>query len=304
MSSFGSRLFGILAGALVILLVLAAAHAAGQQQAKPDVLNIGSSGTLTSGARGVKDDAALKTLQIFIKTETGLNNEIHRQTSWRELATKLTTGELQLGMMQGHEFAWADEEHPTLKALAVAVNVYVYPVVYVVSRKDEAAKGFAGLKGKSLALAAAAPSFMRLYIERECRDLGTKSDAFFSKTHSPENVEDAIDDVVDGKVGAAAIDRAALEGYKRRKPGRFKQLTPVAQSEPLPPPVLAYQQGNLDATTLQRFRDGLLNANKKEKGKMMLTLFHLTRFDPLPADFDKVLTQTRKRYPPTLDPGK
>ena len=30
----------------------------------------------------------------------------------------------------------------------------------------------------------------------------------------------------------------------------------------------------------------------------MLTLFRLTRFDPVPGDFGKVLTQTRKAFPP------
>jgi ABC-type phosphate/phosphonate transport system substrate-binding protein len=110
--------------------------------------------------------------------------------------------------------------------------------------------------------------------------------------------------VVDGVVQAAAVDRAALEAYKRRKPGRFAQLKPIAHSEPFPPPVVVYKQGALDEATLQRFRRGLFNAARTERGQMMLTLFHLTAFDPVPADFNQVLQTTRKEYPPPAPGGK
>jgi len=54
----------------------------------------------------------------------------------------------------------------------------------------------------------------------------------------------------------------------------------------------------LDDATLKRFRDSLIGASKTEKGKTMLTLFHITGFDPVPNDFDKVLADTRKEFPP------
>src|SRR5207244_11836898 len=96
---------------------------------------------------------------------------------------------------------------------------------------------------------------------RRSSDLKT----FFPKITSPENTEDALDDVVDGVVQAAVVDRAGLEAYKRRKPGRFNRLKEVARSQPLPPPLVAYYEGVLDQDTLKRFGDGLLNARRKEK---------------------------------------
>src|SRR5207244_6848780 len=63
---------------------------------------------------------------------------------------------------------------------------------------------------------------------RRSSDLKT----FFPKITSPENTEDALDDVVDGVVQAAVVDRAGLEAYKRRKPGRFNRLKEVARSQP------------------------------------------------------------------------
>lgn len=288
--------------AFIILsaLLLALADATSGER----LLHIGSSGTLADGAPGTKEDAALKTLQSFIKDETGLANQITPQKNWRELARKLAKGELQLGVMQGYEFAWAQQEDSNLKPLALAVDVYPFPTVYVVERKSEGAGNFAGLKGKSLALPTTTPAYVKLYLERLCQGAGGRTSAFFAKTGTPDNVEDALDDVIDGKVDATVVDRAGLEGYKRRKPGRFNQLKPIAHSEPLPPPLVAYCPGQLDDAILQRFRDGLLNAHKKEKGEMMLTLFHLTRFEPVPPDFGKILAETRRHYQPNLDPGK
>jgi ABC-type phosphate/phosphonate transport system substrate-binding protein len=282
---------------LAAVLALAGAPAHGQQ-AKVDVLRIGTSGTLTGEASSAREKAAMDTLHDFIKEETGLNNEILRQKSWRELADKMAKGELQLGVFQGYEFAWAQEKRPDLKPLAIAVNVYRYPVAYVLARRDNPATDFAGLQGQSLALPATGEAFVRLFVERQSRAAGKALGAFFSKVSPRDNYEDALDDVVDGVVQAAVADRAALEAYRQRKPGRFKQLKEVAHSQPFPPAVVTYYGSALDQATLERFKDGLLGAAKKEKGQMLLTLFRLTSFETPPDDFGQVLAQTRKAYPP------
>jgi ABC-type phosphate/phosphonate transport system substrate-binding protein len=291
------RRFVPLAGALAALLALPGA-AAKAQQATIDLLRVGTSGTLAAEGDASKEKAALDTLRGFIKDETGLNDEIIRQKSWRELAEKMAKGKLHVGVFQGYEFAWAREKYPALEPLALAVNVYRYPVVYVVTRKDDPARDFAGLRGQSLSIPDTPARYLRLFVDRQCHLLGKKSDAFFAKVSSPKNIEEALDDVVDGTVKATVVDRAGLEAFKRRKPGRFKQLKPVAQSQPFPPAVVACHGNVLDDATRRRFRQGLLGASQKEKGQTMLTLFRLTGFDPVPDDFEKVLAATRKAYPP------
>ena len=109
---------------------------------------------------------------------------------------------------------------------------------------------------------------------------------------------DPLDDVVDRQVKAAVVNRAALEAFKKRKPIRFKQLKQIAESQPFPPGIVAYYGKNPDEATRKRLLDGLLGAARKEKGQMMLTLFHLTVFETVPDDLGKVLTQTHKDYPP------
>ena len=284
----------LLVVSLTALFVLAGVPLHGQQ-AKIDILHIGTSGSLGTEK---KEESALETLKEFIKEETGFDNDIVQLKDWRELTDKMVKGDFQLGVFQGYEFAWAQDKQPQLKPLALAVNVYRYPVAYVVTQRDNAAKEFGGLQGQSISIPANGQRFLRLFVEHESQARGKKPEQFFSKVAAPENIEDALDDVVDGNVQTAAVDRAALEAYKRRKPGRFKKLKEVAHSQPFPPPLVAYYGNVLDEGMRERFRQGLLNASNKDKGQTMLTMFRLTGFEAIPEDFGKVLAETRKNYPP------
>jgi ABC-type phosphate/phosphonate transport system substrate-binding protein len=227
-----------------------------------------------------------------------MTNEIKTEKDWHELTEKLVKRQMHLGVYQGNEFAWAQARQTGLKPLALSVNVYVYSVAYVVAQSAGKIKDFAGLQGQTLAVPSAGQRFLRLFVDRKVQEAGKKAEEFFAKITAPAEIEDALDDVVDGKVQAAVADRAALEGYKRRKPGRFAKLKEVAKSGRFPPPLVAYYDGVLDKATLDRFQKGLLNASKKERGQTMLTLFRLSGFATVPADFAQVLAQTRKEYPP------
>ncbi len=285
---------GFVACTLGILLAVPAPA----QQAPVQVLRIGNSGSLD--VVGGNEQEAIKSLQSFVKDETGFNNEILRQKDWQELAQKMVQKDLHLGAFQGFEFAWAQEKYPGLKPLALAVNVNVYPTVYVVARKDSAAQHFRDLQGRSIAVPGIGRRYSMLVLAKETQAEGKKPEAFFAKITTPENIEDAIDDVVDGQVQATVADRVGMEAYKRRKPGRFGQLKQIVRSDPLPPPVVAYYNSVLDSATLDRFRQGLLNASNSDRGQTLLTLFRLTGFVAVPNDLDKVLDTTRKNYPPSL----
>jgi len=285
-------------------LVAASAGVASEQKAKVGVLRIGTTGTLLAEEKGGKAKSPLKSLRSFIRDETGLKNEIVRNKDWSELANTMAKGKAHLGVFQGYEFAWAKAKHPELKPLTIAVSVYRYPVAYVVTRKDNPAKKFADLKGQSLAIPATGQAYLNLFAEREAEARGKKLNEFFSKVESAEDAGTALDEVVDGTVKAAVADRAALESFKRRKPGRFRQLKEVAKSGPFPPGVVAYYASHLDKSTLERFRKGMLNAKRSERGETMLNLFGLSGFENVPSDFERVLAQTRKTYPPEGPPKK
>jgi ABC-type phosphate/phosphonate transport system substrate-binding protein len=299
LSPFATRGCGRQTGILIALasgLALSAVPSSGQQ-AKLAMLHIGASGSMTG--KKDKEKGAMLTLKAFIKDETGLDNEITTEKSWRDVVTGMAKGNLQIGVFQGYEFAWAAETDPKLKPLAIAVNIHRYPVVYIIVNKNDPAKDFAGLKGQSISIPAIGEGILQLFTERQCQAAGSDLQGFFSKVTTPENVEDALDDVVDGTTQATVVDQAALEAFKNRKPARFNKLKPAAKSQPFPPPVVAYYENQLDDATLQRFKQGLLGASQKETGQTLLTLFHLTNFEAVPSDFDQVLAATRKAYPPS-----
>jgi ABC-type phosphate/phosphonate transport system substrate-binding protein len=285
-------------------LAAASAGVASGQKAKLDVLRIGATATLMKEEAEKKKKSPLKSLRSFIRDETGLKNEFVRHKDWSELADALAKGKVNLGVFQGYEFAWAKAKRPQLKPLTIAVSVYRYPVAYVVTRKDNPAKKFDDLKGQSLSIPDTGQTYLNLFAEREAEARGKKLNEFFSKVESAEDAGAALDDVVDSTVKAAVVDRAALESFKRRKPGRFRQLKEVAKSKPFPPAVVVSYNSNLAKSTLERFRKGMLNAKNSERGETMLNLFGLSGFEDVPNDLERVLTQTRKTYPPEGPPKK
>lgn len=262
-----------------------------------DTLRIGTTGSLAASAGKDREETALDTLRDFIKSETGFNNEILRQKGWFPTADGVVRGQLHLGFFQGYEFAWAQEKFPSLKPLAVAVNVHLYPTVHVVAQRNDPARSFADLAGHILALPPGGGTYTRVFVDQQSLALGKPSSAFFSSIVMSPTVEDALDDLVDGKVQAAAVERVALEAFKRLKPGRFTRLKEITHSQPFPPPLLAYQPGVLDEATLHKFRTGLLRAGHNDRGQTLLTHFRLTGFEAPAPDFDRVVAETRRAYP-------
>jgi ABC-type phosphate/phosphonate transport system substrate-binding protein len=270
---------------------------AGGRQTRQNVLRVGTSGVLGPKTDKSKEKAAKDTLKSFIQDETRMTCEIVAEKNWRELTNQLAKGKVQVGVFQGSEFAWAKEKQAGLKPLAIAVNGDRYPVVYAVMKRTNPARGFAGLKGQTLSIPATGQDFLRLFVDAQVQAVGQKAETFFSKITTPQSVENAIDDVVDGVVQVTVADRSAIEAYKRRKPGRFSQLKSVAHSQPFPPAVVAYFDKGLDEARLKRFQKGLVDAKQNEKGKLMLALFHLTGFETVPNDFATVLEKFRENYP-------
>lgn len=285
--------------AIAAVLAISVAAADGPAE-KRESLQIGTSGCLTAGRDAAVEKAALDELRSLIKTETELENQIARQEGWKELADKMTHGQLQLGVFQGYEFAWVEERQPDFRPLALAVNVYRYPVVNAIARRDNPVHDFAGLEGHSLALADTGQRYLRLFVDRGSKANGKDPESFFSRIVPEDNFEDGLDDVVDSVVQTTVVDQATLEAYERRKPGRFRELKVVVRSQPLPPAVVAYRDNVLSDATLRRLREGLLRASSSDKGRTVMGLFRLTGFDAVPADFEQVLERSRKAYPPIL----
>jgi ABC-type phosphate/phosphonate transport system substrate-binding protein len=215
------------------------------------------------------------------------------------VAQQLSAKDLQLGVFHGYEFAWIQKKHPELLPLMVAVNAQQPLRAFVLVPKDSAAKAFADLKGKDLAVPKRTKQHCRYFIERLSRGAGAgDAKGFFGKVAFGASVETALNELAAGKIQAAVVDALGLEFYKDLSPGRFAKLRVLTQSEVFPPLVIAYCQGGLDDATLGKVRAGLRAAPKSEAGRGMLTTWSLTSFDPVPANFAETLAASLKTFSP------
>jgi ABC-type phosphate/phosphonate transport system substrate-binding protein len=288
------------------VLLVCAAPCLADSVPKLEYLHIGTTESVVDNSpqEAGADPATDDNLRSFIKSETGFDNDVTVVENYQVLGQRLAAGKLQLGLFMGYEFAWARAKFPKLRPLVLAVNKQPYRYACLVVRRDSKAADFAGLKGSTLALPEYGAGYLRLFVNAQSRGAGCATTGFFSRITMRDNVETILDDVVDGNVQAAVVERTALEAYQRRKPGRFDELKTIVQSEAMPPMLAAYYDGMIDAATLRRFQERLTTVHKKKQGEEMLTLFRLTGFTEVPADLDGVLADTLKKYPPPSLPTR
>jgi phosphonate transport system substrate-binding protein len=235
--------------------------------------------------------------EALMQNSAGAPCKILPASSSEQIGNQLAKNAIQLGVFSGVEFAWQRVKHPQLRPLAIVVNQHPDRRAVLLVRAIGGAPGFAGLEQKVLAVPSRSPEHCRLFVESKCRMAGTTCEKYFSQVAESNSIEDALDDLVDGKVGAAVVDQVGLESYQRRKPGRFAKLKALFTSEPYPDTVIAYRAGALDEATLQRLRQGLCAADETLVGRHMLTMWMATSFELPPKDFDKLLKETIKTNP-------
>src|SRR5262249_48168431 len=157
-------------------------------------------------------------------------------------------------------------------------------------------------KSKPLALFRNCREHCRLFLNRLCKQAGHAPERFFSEIKQIDNAEAVLDDVADKAVAAAVVDNLSLESFRRRKPARFALLKVIEKSITFPASVVVYRDGALDDAARRKFQQGMLNANKSVIGKQMLTMWKLTAFEMVPADYEQTLAEVVKVYTqPTKD---
>jgi ABC-type phosphate/phosphonate transport system substrate-binding protein len=229
---------------------------------------------------------------------TGLNGQMVVGGDAFELCKQLHDNEVQLAVFQGIEFAWVQQKHPELMPIMVATYRHHHLKANLVVRKDNPMAGFAELRGTDLAMPRKSKEHCRLFLERLCSDSGQcEPKAFFNQVTRPSSMEDALDDVCGGKVQACIMDAAALENYHNIKPGCAARLRIAKQSETFPCAVICCRKGALAEDTLNRFRAGMMTANKNDKTRELMNLYMITSFEPLPADYFQTVTEILKSYP-------
>jgi ABC-type phosphate/phosphonate transport system substrate-binding protein len=234
----------------------------------------------------------------LMETQTGLTGDLVMGVPPDELGRQLKDDKVQLAVFQGIEFAWARQKNADLKPLMLAIKKDKYLRAHLVVRADSTAAKLADLKGKSLAIPLRTREHCRVFLEQRCCDAaGKEPKEFFGKITTPI-MEEAVDDVATGRVDAVLVDATFLSWYEENKSARFAKLKTVDKSEAFPAAIIAYFANALDEATLRRFRDGMLTAKDNPRGVELMSWCQMTSFEPVPDDYDKLLKDIAKAYPP------
>jgi ABC-type phosphate/phosphonate transport system substrate-binding protein len=240
----------------------------------------------------------MRPFRSLMESQTGLNGQLVAGGEAQDLGQRLKDGKVHLGVFHGVEFAWARMKFPQLKPLLIAVNQQPFLRAHLVVRKDGKIDSVADLKGQVMALPYMSREHCWLYLERRCVAPGNTPEKFFSRITSPRDATYAIDDVIDGAAQAAVIDDTELATYRKRYPEYFAKVKVLQHSEAFPSAVIAYYPGTLSDELVERFRTGMLGAKASPQGRQMMQLCRITSFEEVPDDFDHMLDDIAKAYPP------
>jgi ABC-type phosphate/phosphonate transport system substrate-binding protein len=242
--------------------------------------------------------------QTVMEAQTGLAGQLLAIDSADEVRRRLVNGEMELGVVCGVEYGWMNQKHPELEPLMLSVTDRDALEAVIVVAKDAQINCLKDCQGKRLAIPIGTRGDTRLFLSERCRCLGHTIHEFFAKMVMPHCVEEALDNVVDGVVDAAVVDRAGLKMFERRKPGRYPRLAVIAESGTFPPCAIVFRRGKIDEATLTKFRDGMVTAHKTVLGAHLMTLMNIKRFELATGDYQKQVDEAVKAYPSPESNGR
>ena len=282
----------LVAATWILLSLLGNASLGQAQEKKPQRLRIAFVESLFRDSPAALAKPVIDAFGAMVQAQTGLEAEVLRGEDSNRLGRKICENDVQFGIFQGVEYAWAKQKHPELKPLMIIINQHPQRHGALVVRADSKAKDFADLKGKPAAMPLSSRCHCELFLERGTAGVAAKT--FFSDFQRPGNAEDMLDDLVDGQLECAVVDVVALESFARRKPARFAKLKVLKKSEPFPATVVAYRPGKLDGKRLAQFTDGLMRSNESILGRHLMMLWRMSAFEKVPGDFDRQLEEIVK----------
>src|SRR5579875_2814158 len=121
----------------------------------------------------------MRPFKSLMEAQTGVQGQLVAGGDANDLAQRLKSGDCQLGIFHGFEFAWARQTVPELKPLLIAVPPLApsrmerggggpYLRAHLVVAAEGSAKSVADLKGQVIALPYMSREHCRLFLERRC----------------------------------------------------------------------------------------------------------------------------------------
>jgi ABC-type phosphate/phosphonate transport system substrate-binding protein len=231
----------------------------------------------------------------LVKTQTGFDGDVVNDPEAMNIARDLDAKKLQLGVLLGHEYAWAKQKYPELEALVVAVPKPKEVQAFILVRHDMKAGNLGEMKGTKLVLATGTRDHAKLFLEK--RQTDEMAAGGFCSTQKTATVHDAIFKVIEGEADATVADHASWLYFKKLYPGQAENVRVLLTSEVFPATVIAYRKGALTDDEVTKCREGMLTAHKNPKGGRLMTTIKMEKFDVMPANYDESLKAILKSYP-------
>lgn len=235
----------------------------------------------------------IKPFAEIIQKDTG-TKAVFDVMSLAQMEGDFKSGKVQLAILTGLEYAWLHAENKDAQALLVASIDTGATRTVVVTKQDDVAKELKDLSGASVAVPDRVPYLTEYYLKKQT---GQAYDKAFKLAKSG-NVDETLEQVLDGKARAAIVTGAGLDVFKERKgPARAKKLKTIHESPDFPQATVMYNEKHADKAALEKFRNALLKSTEKPEGARVLTLFRLKGFEAVPENFEKLVTETAKAFP-------
>jgi ABC-type phosphate/phosphonate transport system substrate-binding protein len=286
-----------LVGVFTITGLLTSLAAADKKVSETPSVRIGLMKSLFRDAPDSLRQVLMEPFRTLTESQTGIKSELETAATAYELGLKLNEKKLQLGVFNGIEFGWAQQDFPRLKPLLIGVNKHRELFAHLLVAKDSKLKDFAELQNQTVAMPRWSRHHCHLFFDRCQQEARRQRQDFKIHVTTPKGTEAALDDLVRGTVQACVADRVALESYQREKPGSYAKLRTLQKSDAFPSAVVAYLHGVLAEDTLARFRAGMKRANETSVGRQLLATSRLTGFEDVPADYQKMVTEIAKLHP-------
>lgn len=263
----------------------------------PAALKIGLVSTLFRDMPAPVINLAMRPFRVLLETQTGLTGSPVVTTSPLLLGREIKEDKIQLGVFHGIEFAWARQHNPELEPIILAINQQRTLFAQLVVHKNSPVQQPVDLKGKDIALPLGSREHCRIFLQRRCVQNGSTPATFFRQVMIQGDIEDALEDVIDGKIQGVIVDEVSLAAFARNKPGRARQLRCLLRSEAFPPAVIACQKGRFTDAELVRLRTGLVNARHDRVGKQLLEMLKISAFEVVGPDYFGLCDSIARAYP-------
>jgi ABC-type phosphate/phosphonate transport system substrate-binding protein len=289
-----ARFGGLLAFATLTLGTIEKSSAQAPAPAKPrDSVVIGIPESLFQGVPEVLRKFGAAPFLKLMKDNTGINGTLEYFPDAMALAKQIDAGKVQLGVFQGHEFAWAKAKYGKLTPIVVADPLDPVQAICLV-RWDCKANNIGELKAQKISLPPVHRDYCQLFLAKQ--KLEHMKGQKFSGQLDAAQATDAIFDVIEKKAGCTVVDCMTLNFFKSVYPGQYQNLKVLCQSEVFPNACICFKEGDLNPQTVGKFRDALLKAAELPGGRNLLLSWKLKGFVKVPDDYDALLKKVQKGY--------